>query len=132
MSTPRKQSVGGETPSLRGMRVLVVEDTWHVAQALKSVLEQMGMDVFGPAATTAAARRLAAEHTPSIAVVDVNLGGEHVYPVARALRERGIPFMFATGYGERRLPSEFEGERTLQKPYIPKSVDTHLSALLGG
>ena len=56
---------------------------------------------------------------PSAAILDVNLGGEQVYPVARALRERGIPFMFATGYGERRLPSEFEGERTLQKPYIP-------------
>jgi DNA-binding NarL/FixJ family response regulator len=52
------------------MRVLVVEDSWHVAKALKFALEQMGMDVFGPAATTAAASRLAAEHIPSIAIVD--------------------------------------------------------------
>ena len=71
-----KRHMDQDHPSLEGVRVLVVEDTWHVAKALKSALENVGMDVSGPAATTAQARRLMIEHMPRVAVVDVNLKGE--------------------------------------------------------
>ena len=67
----RQVDVDKEPISLEGVRVLVLEDTWHVAKALGAVLEQVGMDVSGPAATTAEARRLIAEHMPRMAVVDV-------------------------------------------------------------
>jgi CheY-like chemotaxis protein len=66
---PSKRQVDQQHLSLEGARVLVVEDTWHVAKALKSALEQVGMDVSGPAATTAEARRLMAEQMPRVAVV---------------------------------------------------------------
>ena len=112
-------------------RILVAEDEIYLAMMLQDLLEDRGYQVYKVACVSDALAAIDAG-PPSAAILDVNLGGEHVYPVARALRERGIPFMFATGYGERRLPSEFEGERTLQKPYFPQSVDTHLSALLGG
>jgi DNA-binding response OmpR family regulator len=112
-------------------RILVAEDEIYLAMMLQDLLEDRGYQVYKVACVSDALAAIDAG-PPSAAILDVNLGGEHVYPVARALRERGIPFMFATGYGERRLPSEFEGERTLQKPYIPQSVDTHLSALLDG
>jgi len=112
-------------------RILVAEDEIFLAMMLQDLLEDRGYEVFKVACVSDALASIDAV-APSAAILDVNLGGEQVYPVARALRERGIPFMFATGYGERRLPSEFEGERTLQKPYFPRSIDTHLSALLGG
>ena len=109
--------------------ILVAEDEIYLAMMLQDLLEDRGYQVSKVASVSDALACITAG-APSAAILDVNLGGEQVYPVARALRERGIPFMFATGYGERRLPSEFEGERTLQKPYIPQSVDTHLTALL--
>ena len=64
MSLSSKRQGDQHQPSLKGVRVLVVEDTWHVAKALKSALEQVGMDVSGPAATTAAARRVMVEQMP--------------------------------------------------------------------
>ena len=64
MSSSSKRQVDQDHSSLEGVRVLVVEDTWHVAKALKSALEQVGMDVSGPASTTAEARRLMVEQMP--------------------------------------------------------------------
>src|SRR6476660_1642644 len=75
-SSGRQDSPKSDASNLKGVHVLVVEDTWHVAKALKSALEQLGMHVSGPAATTAEAKRLVAAHMPAVAVVDVNLKRE--------------------------------------------------------
>ena len=95
--------------------MLVVEDTWHVAKALKSALEQVGMDVSGPAATTAEAR-LMAEHTPLVAVVDVNLKGEMAYGLIDQLQDQGIRIVVVSGYAV--LP-QLTGKvaALLQKPF---------------
>jgi DNA-binding response OmpR family regulator len=69
---------------------------------------------------------------PDAAILDINLAGEQSFPVANALREHGVPFLFATGYGERSLPDEFAGERTMQKPYLPHVLRSQLVALLNG
>ena len=71
------------------MRVLVVEDSWHVARAIKSALDEMGMVVAKPAATLATANRLIAEHIFDLAVVDINLKGEMSYDLIDRLRDRG-------------------------------------------
>jgi CheY-like chemotaxis protein len=60
-------SHGLDAPDLKGVRVLVVEDTWHVAKAMKALLERLEMSVLGPTSTTAAARRLIAAKNPSLA-----------------------------------------------------------------
>ena len=75
---------------LKGVSVLVVEDTWPVAKALKGVLEQLGMHVIGPTATTADARRLVASQAPIVALVDVNLKQEMAGDLIDELHERGI------------------------------------------
>jgi CheY-like chemotaxis protein len=75
-------AVGFERPNiclLKGVPVLVVEDAWLLAKALKSALEQMGMHVIGPTATTAEARRLTAAQSPRLAVIDINLKQETSY-----------------------------------------------------
>jgi response regulator RpfG family c-di-GMP phosphodiesterase len=91
MSLSNKRQMDQDHPSLERVRVLVVEDTWHVAKALKSALENVGMDVSGPAATTAQARRLMIEHMPRVAVVDVNLKGEMAGGLIKELHDRGVP-----------------------------------------
>src|SRR5436853_2946704 len=88
MSLLSNRRVDQQQLSLEGVRVLVVEDTWHVAKALKAALEQVGMDVSGPAATTVEARRLIADHMPRVAVVDVNLKHEMASGLIEELHDR--------------------------------------------
>jgi DNA-binding response OmpR family regulator len=83
---------------LRGVRVLVVEDQWHVANALKLALEAEGMEVSGPVRTTADARRLAREHNPELAVVDINLTGETAHSLIDDLHDRGVRVVVVSGY----------------------------------
>ena len=101
---------------LRGRRVLVVEDQWHVANALKSALEAEGMEVSGPAGKTADARRLASEHKPKLAVVDINLKGEMAYSLIDELHNRGVRVVVVSGYAVLpRLATEVAA--VLQKPF---------------
>ena len=98
---PTSNAGGVDEPSsanLRGVRVLVVEDHWHVGIALKSVLELEGMEVVGPAATTADAFRLATEEKPDLAVVDINLRGEMAYGLIDQLLDEGVCVVVVTGY----------------------------------
>jgi DNA-binding response OmpR family regulator len=83
---------------LRGVRVLVVEDHWDLASALKLCLETGGMDVIGPAAATAEALRLATEQKPDLAVVDINLKGEMAYGLIDQLQDQGIRIVVVSGY----------------------------------
>ena len=75
---------------LRGVRVLVVEDTWQVAMALKSTLTDAGVVVLGPAGTVAEAERLVAEEAPDLVLVDLNLHGEMVFDLVDRLRQREV------------------------------------------
>jgi DNA-binding NtrC family response regulator len=102
--------------TLKGVHVLVVEDAWHLAKALKSALTEVGMNVAGPAATIAAAERLVAEHQPDVAVVDVNLKGEMAYSLIDLLHDRGVPVIVVSGYAA--LPkSTHNAAAILQKPF---------------
>jgi DNA-binding response OmpR family regulator len=101
---------------LEGVRVLVVEDTWHVAKALKSALEQVGMDVSGPAATTAEARRLMVEQMPLVAVVDVNLKGEMAGGLIEELHDQGVSVVVVSGYAVPPISAD-KAAAILQKPF---------------
>ena len=82
-----------------GVRILVVEDSWAIANSLKRLLLLMGADVVGPAATIAEAERLIAEHTPDVALVDIHLrGGERASGLIDRLHDMGIPVIVTTGY----------------------------------
>jgi DNA-binding NtrC family response regulator len=87
-------------PDLNGVRVLVVEDCWHVGSAVKSLLQACGADVAGPVATTAAAERLIREQAPDVALVDLSLrGGERADVLIDQLHDRGVRVIVITGYG---------------------------------
>ncbi len=83
---------------LEGLRILLVEDSWHVAQAYKSLLEIVGLDVAGPAGTLADAETLFAQQRPDIAVVDVDLHGIKSYGLIDQLIASNVPTIVVSGY----------------------------------
>ena len=97
-------------------RVLLVEDEALVAMMMSGFLEQLDCTVIGPCATCFEALSLLKENEIDVAILDVNLGGETVYPVADALARQGVPFAFATGYGRETIESRFAHMTTLEKP----------------
>ena len=84
--------------SLNGMRVLVVEDSWPVANAIKRLAENAGMVVVGPAATVAEADQLLLTLTPDVAIVDINLRGEMACGLIDRLRMKDVPTIATSGY----------------------------------
>ncbi|MEL6061554.1 MULTISPECIES: response regulator [unclassified Methylobacterium] len=109
--------------ALSDRRVLTVEDEYFIAQELEEALRKAGVTVLGPASSVGAALALLDGGTPpEAAVLDVNLAGEMVYPVADRLIARGIPFLFTTGYDRSSLPTRFARVRRLEKPFEPFEV----------
>jgi CheY-like chemotaxis protein len=119
--------------ALNGLRLLVVEDETLVAMMLEVMLDTFGCVVTGVAGTLARGLAFAGNETVSLdgAILDVNLGGEQVYPVAEKLAERGVPFIFCTGYGTAGLMSEFAHVPTLAKPYQAEDLQGLLLKVWG-
>jgi DNA-binding response OmpR family regulator len=104
-------------PNLRGLRVLVVEDTFLVAQLIADQLEEAGCTIVGPAPRVERGLALAAEEPLDGALLDINLGGELCFPIAEILLQRGVPIAFLTGYGEATLPAAYRQMPRLAKPF---------------
>ncbi|RZI99715.1 MAG: response regulator [Brevundimonas sp.] len=116
---------------LTGRRVLVVEDESLVAMLLETILEDMGCTPVGPAATVDDGLKMATEEELDAALLDVNVAGKQVFPIAEALKARGVPFVFSTGYGEGGLPDEWRGQSTIQKPFTEAAVQDALMKAMG-
>ncbi len=119
------------TDLLNGRRVMVVEDESLVAMLLETILEDMGCTPVGPAATVDEGLAMAESEALDAALLDVNVAGRQIFPVAEALKARGVPFVFSTGYGEGGLPDEWRGQTTLQKPFTENAVREALMKALG-
>jgi len=102
---------------LAGLRVLVVEDEMMVSMLIEDMLADLGCAVVGPASRLDEAIELMKTSDLDCAVLDVNLGGQPIFPLADLLRERGTPFAFATGYGDAGLRDVDRGTPVLQKPF---------------
>ena len=103
------------TEALQGVKVLVVEDEYLVATLMEDMLASAGCIVAGPIPRLAQALDAASKEACDVAVLDVNLAGERVYPVADILAQRNVPFVFVTGYGV--LPGEYANRPRLCKPF---------------
>jgi CheY-like chemotaxis protein len=114
---------------LTGMRVLLVEDEGMIAMLIRSMLTSIGCDVVGIASRVPDALRKVEVLSYDVALLDVNLAGTLSYPVAAALRIRGIPFLFATGYGEASLPADMREIPVLSKPFIATDLQSALLTL---
>ena len=121
-----------ETPVLAGRRILVVEDEMMIAMLVEDMLLELGCTVVGPAHGLAEALALAqSEPGLDAALLDVNLGGQPVFPVADALREKGVPAIFSTGYGDAGLRDIDRGSPVLQKPFRAGDLARALGEALG-
>jgi CheY-like chemotaxis protein len=105
------------TAALEGVRVLVVEDEYLVAVLIEEILESAGCVVTGPIPRLPEALDAVDRDTYDAAVLDINLGGDRIDPVAKALSKRNVPFAFVTGYGALGLPGDYAERPRLCKPF---------------
>lgn len=119
-----------ESPNLRGMRVLLVEDSWQLGMALKSLLRSFDAEVDGPVATTADAERLISEHVPDAAVIDINLRqGERSYGLIDRLIGLDVPVIVTSGYSD--LPMVPAKAHILEKPISEERLIAILRSVAG-
>ncbi len=117
--------------SLTGQSVLVVEDEMLLALDTVDELQNAGCRVIGPALRLGTAIPLAQTAPLNAAVLDVNLAGEYVWPVAGILASRGVPFIFLTGCGAAlEFPADFAAFPRLEKPAVPGLVVRTLGSVI--
>jgi DNA-binding response OmpR family regulator len=119
MTASNAQNLPGAQDSwdLKGVNILLVEDSWHLGIALKNLLKAWGAEVIGPVATAAEADRAASEQAPAVALVDLNLrGGERAYDLIDRLYTRGVTVIVTSGYELLPRPPG-KAVAVLQKPF---------------
>jgi CheY-like chemotaxis protein len=112
-------------------RLLLVEDEVLVGMMMRDVLTDLGFFVAGPFCTVAEATSAATSAAFDCAILDVNLGGEPVYPVADLLRECQVPFIFVTGYDDKGLDPGYVDAPVLQKPIDQGNLKDLLASVIG-
>ena len=117
----RIPGMGAQMP-INGRKILVVEDEALIGMMIKDVLGDLGFAVVGPVPDMTRALVVAKEDHLSGAVLDINVGGEPIYPVAAALALRDIPFVFITGYSADSIDSQYAHVPTLEKPIEPEML----------
>ena len=111
-------------------RILVVEDEYLIRMLLEDMLTDLGHEVAGAVGTIKEASGLAETGDFDAAILDVNLDGQEIFPVADILAKRAKPFIFVSGYGESTLPDAYRGRPALQKPFQAAQLETALTGLL--
>jgi CheY-like chemotaxis protein len=112
-----------------GKRVLVVEDEAMIRMLLADMLGDLGYTVAAEAGRLEEAIKLAKDAAFDFAILDLNLNGQPIAPVVEALIARGLPFAFATGYGERSVPEAYRGRPMLQKPFQTEALGRVMASL---
>jgi CheY-like chemotaxis protein len=115
--------------AVAGRRILVVEDELMIRMLLDGMLEDLGYTMTAEAGAIDEAMALAKQGEFDAAILDVNLNGQPITPVVEILIERGLPFVFATGYGQRGVPEAYRQNPTLQKPFQAEALEQALKAI---
>nr|WP_170316141.1 response regulator [Microvirga calopogonii] len=115
---------------MTGRRILLVEDEAMIAMLVGDMLEDLGHELVTVATRLEDALAAAGNGTFDLAILDLNLAGVLTYPVADVLAGRGIPFIFATGYGSGGLKETYAGWATLQKPFDQQALEYAVEAAL--
>ena len=115
-----------------GRSVFLVEDEVMIRMMVADMLEELGFSVAAEAGEINEAMRLAQSTEFDLAILDVNVNGKVISPVAEVIQGLGRPFIFATGYGAQGLPEEFRNRPTLQKPFQMETLAQVLASTLKG
>lgn len=122
---------GGATRRLVGKRILVVEDDFVIARLLADMLGDHGASVVGPVGRLPRALALIDHEPIDAAVLDINLAGTMVFPLASELNRRNVPFLFATGYADRvSYPPDLQDTVQVRKPYSETQLLDSLERVL--
>ena len=116
----------------RPRAILIVEDEMMIRMLLEDMLGELGYTVAAEAGRIDEALDAVKTGGFDVAILDVNLNGDNTGPVAEALAARGVPFVFATGYGEQGLPEAFRDRPTLKKPFQMDGLNQLLQSALAG
>jgi DNA-binding response OmpR family regulator len=109
------------------LKLMILEDEILVAMYLEEILSDLGHKVISSVNRVKDAMIIARDGDFDFAVLDVNIAGTPSFPIADILRQRGIPFVFATGYGQESVTREYGDHRTLCKPYAPEALKLAIS-----
>jgi DNA-binding response OmpR family regulator len=112
------------------LRILVVEDEMMIAFFIEDCLTTLGHEVVGPASRVANAQRLVDTEAFDLALLDINVAGEEIFPVASQLKARGVPFLFLSGYGSRGLREEWKTSPMLAKPFAPDALEASIGEVM--
>jgi CheY-like chemotaxis protein len=118
-----------EAKTAAGRRILVVEDETMIRMLLDGMLTDLGYTMTAEAGEIEEALALAKQAEFDIAILDVNLNGRPITPVVEILIQRGLPFVFASGYGQRGVPEAYRMNPTLQKPFQAEALAQALEAV---
>ncbi len=116
-------------PAGAGRRILIVEDEMLIGMLLQDMLADLGHEVVAVVPRVNEALLAVQSERFDVAILDVHLNGQPVFPVADALIAKRIPFVFATGYGERGLPELYRSRPVLQKPFSNDDLERTLGIL---
>ena len=114
------------------LRILVVEDEMMIAFFIEDCVVELGHQVVGPASRVTQAQCLIEAESFDLALLDVNVAGEEVYPIASLLKARGIPFVFLSGYGSRGLRDEWVNCPMLPKPFGIEGLEAAIGSVMHG
>jgi DNA-binding NtrC family response regulator len=114
------------------LRILLVEDEALVAMTMEDMLQLLGFRKIVVASRVAAARQALRRRGCDLAILDVNVAGEPVFPFAMLLAGRGVPFFFVTGYADSELPAAFRDRQVLPKPFHYDGLRSAIRDALGG
>lgn len=116
--------------TIEGARIFVVEDESFITMLLQDMFEELHCEVVSLASRFEDALEKANTLSFEVAILDVNLNGERTFPIAEALMARGLPFVFATGYGAAAVPQDFRAAPVLQKPFRIADLERAVRAAL--
>jgi CheY-like chemotaxis protein len=117
--------------SAKGLKVFVVEDEPMISMLVADMLEDLGCQMVAEAGDIETATKLALSQDFDLAILDVNVKGQTVFAVAELIQARGLPFIFATGYGAEALPARFRDQPVLQKPFEIDALAKAIEGLWG-
>ena len=112
------------------MRILIAEDEFLVGIQLEEDLQSAGCSTVGPFSTLEAATSAARRERFDLAILDINLNGAKVYPLADELAARGVPFIFLSGYIRADLPERYRHAPQIMKPHDPVTLIKEIRAAL--
>ena len=117
-------------PALAGLRAFIAEDEFHVLQLIEDMLADLGCVISDSVSSIGAALDRATKTDAQIAILDVNLRGKAVFPVAQILRDRAIAIVFSTGYGADGIEPQWQACPVIQKPFTVAQLEAALARLV--